>query len=141
MTSGEEKGRGVQTKKRNIPLRQSAYSVASAISKCPVQLGFQRHTSSCCGQSCPTTQLPTQCHEPCVQVLSRVVSQMPVSLPQLSHLFSADCSVHWCDRGAVWVSEQAFHFASCQLLFAPAGLFHKGFFDLFAHSLEQKGVS
>ena len=28
---------------------------------------------------------------PCVQVLFRVVAQVPVCLPELSHLFSADC--------------------------------------------------
>ena len=43
--------------------------------------------------------------------------------------------VQCCDRGAVCVSEQAFHFVSCQLLFAPLVLCHKGFFDLFTRSL------
>ena len=67
-------------------LRQSVYFVASAIAQCSVQLGFQRHSSSC-GLSCPPCSEPV----PCVHMLFREVSQVPVYLPELSHLFSADC--------------------------------------------------
>ena len=66
-------------------LRQSVHFMASAIFQCSVQLQVQAGSSSCCGLSCPSAQLPLQSREPvaCVWTLSRVVSQVPVCLPKL----------------------------------------------------------
>ena len=54
-----------------------------------VQIRLQRTCSSRCRLSRPSTQLPTQRHEPvpCVQVLFRAVAQVPVCLPKTFHLF------------------------------------------------------
>ena len=52
----------------------------------------QKRSPSCCGLSCPSTQLPIHSHEPvpCVQMLFRAIPQVSASLPILSHLFSAE---------------------------------------------------
>ena len=75
-------------------LRQSLCFVASASSQCLVQFGLQRRSSSCCGLSCLSTQLPVQCFSTVTrrQELSRVVLQVPVCPPKLSQLLSTDCS-------------------------------------------------
>ena len=67
-------------------LRQSVCFMTSAISQRSVQIRLQRSSSS-------RRRLPIQRHEPvpCVQMLFRAVAQVPVRLPELSHLFSADC--------------------------------------------------
>ena len=48
-------------------LRQSVYFVASALFQCSMPLGFQRSSSSCCGLSRPSTQVPKESHEPVSQ--------------------------------------------------------------------------
>ena len=64
----------------------SVYLMASAISQRSVQIRLQRSSSSRCGLSRPSTQLPIQRHEavPCVQVSFRAVAQVPACLPKLS---------------------------------------------------------
>ena len=64
-------------------LRQSVYFA-------PVSSDILRGAAACLDHR---RSLPIQIQEPVprVQVLFRVVSQVPVSLPKLSHLFSADC--------------------------------------------------
>ena len=68
-----------------MQLRQSVYHVASSLSQRSMQISFQRGSSSRCKFSLPSTQLPIQRIEPvtCVQVLFRVVAQVPVCLPEL----------------------------------------------------------
>ena len=64
--------------------------MTSATSQRSAQIRLQRSSSSRCRLSRPSTQLPIQDHEPvpCVQVLFRIISQAPVCLPKLLHLFS-----------------------------------------------------
>ena len=65
-------------------LRQCVYLMTSASSQRSVQIRLQRSSSSRCTLSTPSTQLPIQRYEPVpfVQVLFRVVAQVPARLPR-----------------------------------------------------------